>query len=251
MNFVKDFEAKLESITKDIYTKTPRAKIQPKTIAKKLLHEMENNLSTTLSHTFAPNNYFIHLNRLDIDSIGPLTHFFTNELEFFLKEESKEKGLILVGSPEINFIPDSDIEPGHMEVKSSLSIKEDMLYRKGINEETRIISEEEALLLGLISSSPALMLKTETKHYVFPLLKEKTSIGRLRDNDIVLNSPEVSRRHAEINRKKGDFFIKDLNSTNGIVLNNKEIKKEKRLVNGDILILGTAELEFKNPQAEK
>lgn len=246
MRFIKNFEASFESIAKDIYLKNPRAKVQPKTIAKKLLYEMENNLSTTLSHTFVPNNYFISLNQLDIDNFKSLKQVLTTELQMFLKEQSKEKNLALIGIPQINFVPDSDMKPGHIETRSSLVVNEDLLYHKGINEETKIIPEEEAILLEIIAGSPALVLKNTPEQKVFPLLKEKTSIGRSGDNDIVICFPEVSRKHAEINRKKDTCFIKDLNSTNGVILNNKEIK-EKALADKDILILGTATLEFKKP----
>jgi two-component system cell cycle response regulator len=53
------------------------------------------------------------------------------------------------------------------------------------------------------------------------LHKEVTSIGRDRDNDIVLDSDSVSRRHAKLEHRDGHFFIIDLDSTNGTFVNDE------------------------------
>jgi len=45
--------------------------------------------------------------------------------------------------------------------------------------------------------------------------RQKVTIGRDADNDIVLNDPQISRHHAQITITEGRFQITDLNSTNG------------------------------------
>ena len=57
------------------------------------------------------------------------------------------------------------------------------------------------------------------KRYV--LQKDATTIGRDRDNDIVLDSDSVSRRHAKLEHRDGHFFVLDLDSTNGTFLNDE------------------------------
>jgi diguanylate cyclase (GGDEF)-like protein len=51
------------------------------------------------------------------------------------------------------------------------------------------------------------------------LQKDAMSIGRDRDNDIVLDSDSVSRRHAKIEHRDRAFFVVDLDSTNGTFVN--------------------------------
>jgi len=58
------------------------------------------------------------------------------------------------------------------------------------------------------------------KRYV--LQKDVTSIGRDRDNDIVLDSDSVSRRHAKLEHRDGHFFVVDLDSTNGTFVNDEQ-----------------------------
>ena len=49
-------------------------------------------------------------------------------------------------------------------------------------------------------------------------------IGRFPTNDIVLPDPYVSRKHARIFFSEGKWYIEDLNSTNGTIVNNEDIR---------------------------
>lgn len=71
------------------------------------------------------------------------------------------------------------------------------------------------------------------------LQKEETSIGRDRDNDIVLDSDSVSRWHAKIEHRDNVFFIMDLQSTNGTFVNDEpEPVTTSQLRRGDQVKIG-------------
>lgn len=73
----------------------------------------------------------------------------------------------------------------------------------------------------------------------YPLEKEVTTIGRGRDNDIVLPSDCVSRRHVRLERRGDAIFIVDLASTNGTFINDERNPvRERRLARGDQLKIG-------------
>ncbi len=78
---------------------------------------------------------------------------------------------------------------------------------------------------------------------IYPLIRGRLIIGRTADNDIQIDSEFVSRHHAQIYTDEKHSWIEDLNSTNGVFLNNKRVKK-KRLYDGDEIELGTHVLEF-------
>ncbi len=63
------------------------------------------------------------------------------------------------------------------------------------------------------------------------------SIGREATNKIRLRDPETSRRHAEIRRKDSGRVIVDLESSNGVFVNGRQIHS-KKLTNGDQIQIG-------------
>lgn len=70
---------------------------------------------------------------------------------------------------------------------------------------------------------------------VYSLECDRTEIGRLPSNDLVLASGPVSKRHAALIRENGVFFIEDLGSTNGVDVNSTPltIDSRRRLYHGD------------------
>lgn len=83
----------------------------------------------------------------------------------------------------------------------------------------------------------------------FPL-REVTRIGRAPENDIVLHGNLVSRFHAEIVRSGAGFVISDLDSKNGIFINERP-EKQWRLKRGDRIGVGENTLIFNAPQELK
>jgi hypothetical protein len=81
-------------------------------------------------------------------------------------------------------------------------------------------------------------------------------IGRLADNDIVIDDTSVSRYHAElISRPTGQFLLKDLGSRNGTFVNGKPIAPDTAclLAHDDVINLGAAEskLVFQDEEATR
>ena len=78
---------------------------------------------------------------------------------------------------------------------------------------------------------------------VFHLNKSVTSIGRMLDNDLVIQEPLISRHHAEIHYEGDKYVLKDLNSTSGTFLNNKKVPQGV-LYSGDIILLANIPIMF-------
>ena len=68
-------------------------------------------------------------------------------------------------------------------------------------------------------------------------------VGRSPDNEIYIQSKFVSRHHAQLVSDDDGCVIEDLNSTNGVFLGDKQIKKY-RLRDGDVVSLGVHELVY-------
>ena len=73
----------------------------------------------------------------------------------------------------------------------------------------------------------------------YVLDKPTTTVGRGRDNDIILPSDCVSRRHARLEQRGGGLFVVDLDSTNGTFVNDEAHSiRERELQRGDRLKIG-------------
>ncbi len=85
----------------------------------------------------------------------------------------------------------------------------------------------------------------------FPLANERVTIGRSRDSDIFLPDQWLSRHHAEILKKDASFFLHDLGSKNGTLLNGEPVHGDRRLRHGDVITLGEHVLTFSIEEAEE
>lgn len=67
----------------------------------------------------------------------------------------------------------------------------------------------------------------------------RVQIGRTAGNDIVLESPNVSRQHCSIEYTQAGAILRDNRSANGVLVNGKRVKGEQRLQDKDVIqILG-------------
>jgi len=78
----------------------------------------------------------------------------------------------------------------------------------------------------------------------FPLSKPRITIGRARSSDVFLPDQWLSRHHAAVEQRTGGFFLLDLGSKNGTLLNGERVAGDRRLRDGDVITLGEHLLVF-------
>jgi pSer/pThr/pTyr-binding forkhead associated (FHA) protein len=86
--------------------------------------------------------------------------------------------------------------------------------------------------------------------YRLPINRQLTRFGRASENDITIDCPSVSVHHAEMERVKGGFRLRDLDSTNGTKLDG-ERKKTIDLREGQEIMLGDVFMEFQLSEEER
>lgn len=73
-----------------------------------------------------------------------------------------------------------------------------------------------------------------------------TTLGRTSDNTVAfITDSNVSRYHAEIEERSGEFWLIELGSSNGTTVNGEKVESEKLLDDGDLILLGgSSQVEF-------
>lgn len=74
--------------------------------------------------------------------------------------------------------------------------------------------------------------------------QSEVTLGRIADNDLVLYDASVSRRHAVVYHRNGQFILEDLGSSNGTILNGYLINQPTVLCEGDQLVVGAVHFQF-------
>lgn len=70
-------------------------------------------------------------------------------------------------------------------------------------------------------------------------------IGKAPECDLTIQDGAISRRHAQIEKRDGTVFVKDLNSLNGTFVNDRKIgDQDQELKDGDKIGLGRTKIEF-------
>ncbi|MFO1504979.1 MAG: AAA family ATPase [Steroidobacteraceae bacterium] len=76
-----------------------------------------------------------------------------------------------------------------------------------------------------------------------PLRPGRTIIGRTPDNDLQIDSRFVSRHHCQVITKPNACIVEDLNSTNGITVKSKRVRRHN-LNDGDVVTIGRHDLIY-------
>jgi len=79
--------------------------------------------------------------------------------------------------------------------------------------------------------------------------KKEITIGRREDCDIPLDNIGISKKHARIYRKESSYWIEDLDSTNGTLLNGEKVRSAQ-LAEGDTVRVIKFELKISYPKAQ-
>ena len=75
-------------------------------------------------------------------------------------------------------------------------------------------------------------------------LRASNSMGRDAGNDIALPDEAASARHATLEMQDGEWFIEDLGSTNGTLVNGVRIERRERVRPGDEIAIGRIALRL-------
>lgn len=91
-----------------------------------------------------------------------------------------------------------------------------------------------------------LIQSSDGKVQEVPFDRARITIGRKTGNDLHFNRPEISGTHAAFLLENDDFFVSDLGSTNGTMMNGAKLLPHQKyaLQNGDVISIAPFQIQF-------
>lgn len=250
----------MESLVEGVFGRAFRRQIHPVEIAKGLTKQMDEGRMVSISRTYAPNDFTVHLSEEDAEAIGAYQKSLRDELVQYASTHAENKGYHLVASPRVRFTTEESLKFGEFGITAKLTGGEGP-REKGVPQDTsgqtRIFRTEETGEGREVQGTSAISAEEVRRHglakEVVELVLESESqplegsgpwvVGRSEENDVVVKDPNVSRKHARISRVDDGFVVEDLGSTNGTLLDGAPIDRE-RIDDGDELTFGQSTARF-------
>jgi hypothetical protein len=250
---LRNIEHKLESLFEGVFGRAFRAHVQPVELARKLVKEMDDHRMVSVSRVYVPNEYTVYLAPGDREQFDSYEDSLRGELEEYLGEHARREGYDLLTNPTVLFESDEDLAVGEFGIATRLV--QDKAAPEPPAGAPRPQAEPGATMVYKPAQPPTPEVPVEqlgVSPEVVTLTwngtrreidKRRTVIGRSKDCDIQLADPNVSRRHAELRQEGTAYWLVDLDSTNGMVVNGRRLKRAK-LETGDTITIGSTELVF-------
>lgn len=252
MSVLRNLESKLAGLVEGTFGRVFRTEVRPMELARRLAREMDEHRTVSLSRTYAPNEYVVHLSPEDRDRYAGIEREVAAELSTYLLEHARAERLALVATPVIEFRTDERLGLGEFGIETRLVRVEEPppaapSRRPAARSGTAAVSGagrvRDQRAAGRASQRPRAVLAAEGRR--FALGPAGALIGRSRECDVVLADSNVSRRHARIAlASDGTWTIEDLGSTNGVQVNGHRITGITPLRPGDRLDVGTVSASF-------
>jgi hypothetical protein len=183
--------------------------------------------SSRLNETMA-NHYTVKLHPSTLSQLLQQTPDAVLVLVDVLTRLAAEERTDFSNDTHIEFEADANLKEGKVEVTAGRVTPED--------EPTAVLQRKKGATAPL-ELLDAYLIVGGRRHVAVD--QPVNSIGRSLENDIVLEDPGVSRRHAQIRWRNGRFVLLDLGSRAGTQVNNRPAS-EHELKSGDIITLGGA-----------
>jgi hypothetical protein len=250
---LRAIEQKIEALFEGVFGRAFRTNVQPVELARKLAKEMDEHRTISVSRVYVPNEYTVYLSGTDREQFEGYESSLLGELEEYLSEHAKRENYALLTPVHVLLETDDDLVMGEFgiatrmvqprrgrsaegEPEGEVEPGATMIYKPRVQQPTEAASPEE---LGVEREVAVLSWNNHTLR----VEKRRVLLGRSRECDIQVEDPNVSRRHAELRQEGSAYWIVDLDSTNGLEVNGRRVKRAK-LDPGDTFTVGETEITF-------
>jgi hypothetical protein len=240
---IQRFEQRLEGVVTGAFARAFRSAVHPVEIAAALQREIDNSAHVlSRDRLLAPNVFEVELSEPDHERLAQFSGTLADELGRLVEEHVAEQRYTLTGPLSISFTRADDLGTGRFRVLSSASAAVTPVAGERMTETS-------------IRASDVIIEVNGMRH---PLRPPGIVIGRGSEADLRINDPGISRQHAQIGISIGDgtgpdggtiVAIRDLGSTNGVILNGRRVEQE-RVLDGAQIQLGNTSIVIRISESD-
>ncbi len=247
MPVLRSIESKLESLFEGVFGRAFRTNVQPVELARKLVKEMDDHRTVSVSKVYVPNEYTVYLSAGDRAQFEGYEGELRQELAEYLAEHARRENYDVRTTLRVLLETDEDLDIGVFGIATRMtqdpgeppevSAPNATMIYKPVQQPTEAASPVE---LG-VEQEVALLTWSGGRR---ELERRQAVLGRSKDADVQIADPNVSRRHAELRQEGTTWWLVDLDSTNGIESRGKRVKRLK-LEDGTSFTVGSTEITFR------
>jgi FhaA, N-terminal domain/FHA domain len=258
MSMLRSIESKLESLFEGVFGRAFRTNVQPVELARKLVKEMDEHRNVSVSRVYVPNEYTVYLSSADREQFATYEAELRGELSDYLAEHARRESYVLLTPPIVLLETDDDLDIGVFGIATRMAQPSGREEADG--EAPVAQAERGATMVYKPAAAQGSVQPTEAASPVDlgiqrevavlewdggrqEIAKRRVVIGRSKDADIRVDDPNVSRRHAEVQQEGATWWLVDLDSTNGVEVQGRRVKRLK-LEDGTRFVIGSTEIAF-------
>lgn len=219
------------------FRRLPGYRLEPVQIARHLVRAMEDGQAIAAETVWVPNEYHVYLHPDTLATFADYRDALEADLAAYVEQEAERQGFSFIGRPHVHLEPDETLSRRGLRVTASMS----GASVDTVPQDTQALPVETLRTAARAFEEPYHLVVGER---IIPLTSTPISLGRSLDNDVIIEAPTVSRRHAQIAHRHGRLVLRDLNSRYGTFVNGHRVLEECILRPGDVIALGDVTLRL-------
>lgn len=225
MKLLDRFERAMERLMEGTSGSLFRQPIQPAEIGKRLEREMLANRRASVGTSIVPNAYTVRLHPGDFEHFASYAAGLSRQMEGWLAQVATERNLSVVDRIRVTIEQDGTVRRRTVRVDASIADGRAAASRPSPR---TVPSQATAAYDVALAPAESMLVLIGTEGAFqgeeITVTGQTSTIGRGSECDIVLDAPDVSRRHARISWTSGIARLEDMSSTNGTYVNGDPIR---------------------------
>ena len=260
MGVLQEFERRLEGAVEGFFARAFRSGIQPIELAKAVQRYANDRQSVTADGVVVPNVYRVSVSEKDQERLSGFGSSLPRELGEVVIRTAAERNWILRGPVKVRIEVDENLRLGRYRLTGriedvssvapppaqvSVSAGSSGISRTRADSTASRPAFDRTQVVSAPMATPKLVVRKggNDAGRAFPLTGHRVVVGRQQGAHLVIQDTTVSREHAAFVKRGLTWWVVDLGSTNGTLVNGVQAA-EHPVAPGDRIELGEAVVEF-------